>query len=85
MNGQLIAMAALAVAVIALVISLVNAKNLIKWRNIYRRSMKDSERPVEQALIEEWQKAFESLPEHSPKWKAYQKRLIDVGVIKRGN
>jgi len=77
-----IAMLALAVAITALVISLVNAKNLIKWRNIYRSAIVDKKLPPDDDLVEQWKKTMAALPEHSPKWKAYQNRLKSIGAIK---
>ncbi len=81
MTANEIAMLALVVASVALVVSLVNAKNLIKWRNIYRSGVRDGSREPDPDLIEDWKASMALHPEHSPKWKAYQNRLRDIGAI----
>jgi len=39
--------------------------------------------PTNHELIHEWAEKFKTLPEGSPKWWAYKKRLIEVGYLQK--
>lgn len=76
-----IAVLALIVSFLTLVVSLVTALKFRQWENIYKAATPDSKRPYDKKLIEHWKSRYEALPEHSVKWRAYRKRLIEVGML----
>lgn len=68
----------------ALVLSIVALANVVHWRKIYERALKDSLRmklqKPDKKLIAAWKQGLADAPEHSPKWKAYKERLAELGI-----
>lgn len=85
MNVEDLTVLALILSSLALFISLVTALKFKRWQNIYEASTQDSKRPFDKKLVEHWKRRYDALPKHSVKWRAYRKRLIEVGVNIDGN
>lgn len=81
MSVEDIATLALIGSFLALFISVVVALLFKRWQNIYKAATPDNERLLDPKLIEEMKRRYASLPEHSVKWRAYRKRLIEAGEL----
>lgn len=76
---------AIALGLVASGLAAIALVQVWRWRRIYEQALDDNVRAKlakpDAKLVGRWKVAMASATEHSPQWKAYKRRLAEIGVL----